>query len=71
MSKRTNINQSSQVLPPCLRPKDAAKFLQIGLTTLWLWAKQGRIPKPLKIGPRATVWLRADLEKFLGITGKA
>ena len=69
MSKRTNLKQLEPA--PCLRPKDAAKFLQIGLTTLWTWAKAGRIPQPIKIGPRATVWRRADLEKFLGITGEA
>ena len=50
---------------PCMRPKDAAAFLGCGLSTLWLWAKQGKIPQPKKIGPRYTFWRRADLENFI------
>lgn len=60
-----------QPLPPCLRPKDAANFLQIGLSTLWLWAKQGKVPPPVKMGGRCTVWRRADLEAYLGLNNSA
>lgn len=56
-----------QPLSPCLRPKDAAAFLQIGLSTLWAWAKQGKVPPPVKMGGRCTVWRRADLESYLGL----
>ncbi len=57
----------SSPLPPCMRPKDAAAFLQIGLSTLWKWAKEGKVPAPVRMGGRCTVWLRADLEAYLGL----
>lgn len=54
-------------IPPCMRPKAAADFLQIGLSTLWKWAKEGKVPPPVKMGGRCTVWRRADLEAYLGL----
>lgn len=68
-TKRESLNEQS--LPPCLRPKDAANFLQIGVSTLWSWAKQGKVPQPVKMGGRCTVWRRADLEAYLGLNGTA
>jgi prophage regulatory protein len=47
------MNQSS-----CsLRPRQAAQFLGIGESTFWRWAKERHdFPKPIKLGPRTTVW---------------
>lgn len=61
------MHTTTQGNPPCLRPKDAATFLQIGLSTLWKWSKEGRVPAPVKLGGRCTVWRRADLEAYLGL----
>ena len=66
-TQRENLNEQS--LSPCLRPRDAAAFLQIGLSTLWSWAKQGKVPKPIRLGGRATVWRRSDLEAYIGMNG--
>ena len=35
-----------------VRPAQAAKYLSIGLSTLWLFVKQGRVQKPLKLSTR-------------------
>jgi prophage regulatory protein len=46
-----------------LRPRKAAQFLGIGETTLWQWAKdRADFPKPIKLGPRTTVW---ELDKLI------
>ena len=38
------------------RAKPAAKFLGIGVSTFWLYIKQGRIQKPLKFSERTSVF---------------
>ena len=30
-------------------------------TTLWRWARNGRFPKPVKIGPNTTAWKKSDI----------
>lgn len=40
-----------------LRPAQAAKFLGIGASTFFRWAKQRPdFPKPIKLGSRTTVY---------------
>lgn len=38
------------------RAKQAAPFLGIGISTFWLYVKQGRIKKPQRYGKRVSVW---------------
>lgn len=38
-----------------LRPKEMAKYLNIGLSTVWLYAKQGKIT-PKKLSDRVTLF---------------
>lgn len=48
----------SQGLPQCgfIRAKRFAAVLDIGESTLWKWAAEHRIPQPIKLSPRITVW---------------
>ena len=39
-----------------VRAKQTAKFLSIGISTWWLWVKQGRVKPPTKYGNRVSVW---------------
>lgn len=49
-----------------LRPKQAAEYVGISIATIWRWAKvRPDFPRPRKIGPNATVWMRDDLDSFL------
>ncbi len=48
-----------------LRAKEAAGTLGIAVSTLWLWAKQGKVPQPVKITPSTTVWLRSELRAYM------
>ena len=39
-----------------VRAKQSAKFLSIGISTYWLWVRQGKIKPPTKHGARVSVW---------------
>jgi prophage regulatory protein len=47
---------------------DATLAKRCGVTrgTPWRWARMGRIPKPLKMGPNCTRWVLADVIETLG-----
>ena len=47
-----------------LRAKKVAKYMGIGLSTVWLYAKQGKIT-PIKISSRVTVFDINEVDKFL------
>lgn len=36
--------------------KQNAEYLNIGLSTWWLWVKEGKAPKAIKFGSRTTRW---------------
>lgn len=39
-----------------VRAKQIAEFLAIGVSTWWLYVKDGRVNKPMKYGARVSVW---------------
>lgn len=54
-----------------LRAKDVAARLKIGVSTVWLYVKTGRLPAPTKWGT-ATVWNSRDIDAFIDqVTGHA
>lgn len=53
-------------LRAALRAKQAAAYLGICESSLWDRAKNDpTFPKPRKLGPRTTVWMREELDAFL------
>ncbi len=46
-----------------LRDKQAAHYLGIGISTIWLYTKQGKI-QAIKLSERVTVWMKSDLDAF-------
>lgn len=46
------------------RDKEAAEYLGIGKSTVWLFTKQGKI-KAIKLSDRVTVWAKSDLDAFI------
>ena len=46
------------------RPKDAAKFLGVGLSTVWLYVKQGKL-KTIKLSDRVTIISKESLDNFI------
>lgn len=50
--------------PQNLRPREASNYLGIGESTLWLYAKQGKI-NPIKLSKRVTIFKKSDLDEFI------
>jgi len=46
------------------RAKEAAKYLGVGLSTIWHYAKQGKI-KAYKLSDRVTIFKKEDLDAFI------
>jgi prophage regulatory protein len=42
-------------------------LLPIALSTWWAGVKSGRYPKPRKLGPRVTVWMREEVMALLDL----
>ena len=58
----------SAVIPQgrAIRPAEASEKLGIGLSTLWLRAKNDpNFPKPFKLGPRTTIFFEHELDGYL------
>jgi len=47
-----------------LRAKDVAIYLSIGLSTVWMYANQGKL-KPIKVSKRVTVFKKSDVDRFV------
>lgn len=47
-----------------LRAKQAAQYLGVGLSTIWLYAQQGKL-HPVKLSARVTVFKKSDLDALI------
>lgn len=56
MKKKTTHKQN-------YRAKEAAEYLGIAISTIWLYAKQGRL-NPRKLSPRITVFSKNELDNL-------
>lgn len=54
-------NKQENAAPKSWRPRQVAEFLEIGLSTVWVWAKRPGFPRSRKIGPQVTVWDRDEI----------
>ena len=45
--------------------KKRAGLLPVSPATVWRWAREGKFPKPFKLGASVTVWDRAAVEAFI------
>ncbi|WP_234832740.1 helix-turn-helix transcriptional regulator [Aeromonas veronii] len=46
-------------------------MLGIAEVTLWRWAADGKIPKPIKLGSRVTAWRVEDVRRWMDAQGQA
>lgn len=54
-----------------LRINDVMQRTGLARSTIWLWAKQGKIPSPIKLSERVTVWRESDLNNWMREQGGA
>lgn len=47
-----------------MRAKEASKYLGVGLSTIWLYVKQGKI-RAFKISDRVTIFKKEELDAFI------
>jgi excisionase family DNA binding protein len=55
----------SNDMPRLLRDKQFAELLSISRSYLWRLVKQGKIPAPIKLGPKTTVWKSSVVIKVI------
>ncbi len=48
-----------------LRVKDLTKKLNIGKSKLWSMIREGKFPKPIKLGARTSVWLEDTVDNWM------
>ena len=41
------------------------QMFSIKKSTVWHWSKTGKLPQPIKLSPRVTVWRMSDLQDFM------
>jgi prophage regulatory protein len=49
-------------LPAIIKPNGP---IPVGKSTWWAGVKDGRFPKPLKLGPKITVWRAEDIRALI------
>jgi len=40
-------------------------MLPVSPATIWRWVRDGKFPKPLKLGPSVTGWHTCEVEAFI------
>jgi len=53
------------IIDKYIRVKEVAQMLGIGVSTVWLWVKQDKLPQPKRLSPRTTVWRLSDIQNFI------
>ena len=46
------------------RAKEASEYLSVGLSTIWLYSKQGKLTA-IKLSDRVTIFKKEDLDRFI------
>ncbi len=64
-TKRLTMKPSSTELPKKLRAKLIAEKFGVGLSTVWLYAKEGKLT-PIKVSSRVTVFDTNEVLKLFG-----
>ena len=54
-----------------LRLHQILEFFPISKSAWWKGCATGRYPKPLKLGPRTTVWRAEDIRAFIENAGQS
>lgn len=48
-----------------IKAHEIARALRVGTQTVRDWANRGHMPKPVRIGPRLTMWDANDIKKWI------
>lgn len=53
-----------------LAVRDIRAIYGLSEAAVWRWTKEGRFPKPVRIGTRWTRWLKSEVEAFINSNRK-
>jgi prophage regulatory protein len=59
------INKRKENMSRFLRIKEVMNKTGIARSTIWLWVKEDKFPKPIKLSPRITVWDNNEIDKWM------
>lgn len=62
MKETTQYGESPRIVN--MRAREAAQYLGCGLSTIWLYAKQGKITA-IKLSDKVTIFKKEDLDRFI------
>lgn len=48
-----------------IRVGQMSEKLGIGKSTVWLWVKDKKLPSPIKLSPRVTVWIEDEIDQWM------
>lgn len=48
-----------------IRLPEVQRKVALGRSTIWLWIKQGRFPKGMKLSRNVHVWHAHDIDRFI------
>jgi len=48
-----------------LRIADVMDFTGLAKSTVWAWVKEERLPTPIKLSSRVTVWKQTELDEWM------
>lgn len=48
-----------------IRIEQVMELTGLAKSTVWLWVKDKKLPKPIKLSPRVTVWKLSDIEQWI------
>ena len=48
-----------------LRITQVIQKIGVGKSTIWLWSKEGKFPKPIKISTKVTVWEEEKIDGWI------
>ena len=66
------MSRSDTKIPSCgfFRLSQVIALIPISKSAWWEGCRTGRYPKPVKLGPRTTVWRVEDIKAFIESVGK-
>ena len=47
-----------------------AKYLNLSVSTVWLYARTNMLPQPIKIGKGSTRWIKESIDTFIKTLNK-
>ncbi|MFQ2601233.1 helix-turn-helix transcriptional regulator [Aeromonas caviae] len=54
-----------------VRVDTLARVLGIAVVTVWRWSAKGKMPQPIKLSERCTVWRAEEIRRWMNAQGKA